>query len=319
MIDSRITFLRYRFASLVLRTRRHFIDKRFSTFYPFLSGNTFRSLCDIHIDSIHNISECSSIIRDLAAVRPPSLHIYCSLSSLETHKERLLFLRFISDSKRSLGDEDCKLSLVLHNGDKVPPEDYLNGLLEFVDTIFSPNIIRESKHLIGIPIGLENFSYNSPSFYNFFYRYHVCATSVPHVLKTNLVHCAFNPHTNLKARKPLLLSIKNSPLGVRNTMTSKDEYQKALLNSFFTLSPPGNGIDCHRTWEAIYLGVVPVLLDGYVSPQLARDLPVHIVSSYEDFLGKDRDFLLDLYYRKISSSSLSKAFVPYWEKKIRGR
>ena len=23
-------------------------------------------------------------------------------------------------------------------------------------------------------------------------------------------------------------------------------------------SPPGNGLDCHRTWEALYLGVTPI-------------------------------------------------------------
>jgi hypothetical protein len=27
----------------------------------------------------------------------------------------------------------------------------------------------------------------------------------------------------------------------------------------FCVSPPGNGIDCHRTWEALYLGVIPVV------------------------------------------------------------
>ena len=32
------------------------------------------------------------------------------------------------------------------------------------------------------------------------------------------------------------------------------------LSSYkFALSPEGNGIDCHRTWECLYLGVIPIV------------------------------------------------------------
>jgi hypothetical protein len=27
----------------------------------------------------------------------------------------------------------------------------------------------------------------------------------------------------------------------------------------FVVSPPGNGIDCHRTWESLYLGSIPIV------------------------------------------------------------
>ena len=29
----------------------------------------------------------------------------------------------------------------------------------------------------------------------------------------------------------------------------------------FVLSPPGHGLDCHRTWEAILLGAIPIVVD----------------------------------------------------------
>lgn len=36
-------------------------------------------------------------------------------------------------------------------------------------------------------------------------------------------------------------------------------YIKNIRTSAYTLSPEGAGIDCHRTWEALYLGSIPVI------------------------------------------------------------
>ena len=37
------------------------------------------------------------------------------------------------------------------------------------------------------------------------------------------------------------------------------EYLKDLRASYLCLSPAGDGIDTHRTWESLYLGTVPVV------------------------------------------------------------
>ena len=49
----------------------------------------------------------------------------------------------------------------------------------------------------------------------------------------------------------------------------------------FVISPLGNGLDCHRTWEALILGCIPIVK---VSPLdiLYEDLPVLIVNSWSD-------------------------------------
>jgi hypothetical protein len=31
----------------------------------------------------------------------------------------------------------------------------------------------------------------------------------------------------------------------------------------YVLSPPGNGIDCHRTWEALFLGSIPIVKKSF--------------------------------------------------------
>jgi hypothetical protein len=42
-----------------------------------------------------------------------------------------------------------------------------------------------------------------------------------------------------------------------------DEYINNICNHFYTLSPEGNGIDCHRTWECLYLNRVPIVTRNF--------------------------------------------------------
>lgn len=67
------------------------------------------------------------------------------------------------------------------------------------------------------------------------------------------------------------------------------EYFSQIARHRFTLSPPGFGVDCYRTWESLYLGAIPVVLR---SPAMSEftDLPILFVDDYgelsEDFLER---------------------------------
>lgn len=49
----------------------------------------------------------------------------------------------------------------------------------------------------------------------------------------------------------------------------------------FTLSPFGVGLDCHRTWEAMVLGTVPIVFSSPIDP-LFEHLPVVIVHDWRE-------------------------------------
>ena len=87
------------------------------------------------------------------------------------------------------------------------------------------------------------------------------------------------------------------------------------MEAKFVLSPPGNGIDCHRTWESIYLGAVPVVLSGFLSEELAESLPVLVVDSYKEFLQYS-DSMLEALFEEISVVRAEKAFMPFWVNEI---
>ena len=51
----------------------------------------------------------------------------------------------------------------------------------------------------------------------------------------------------------------------------------------FVLSPAGGGLDCHRTWEALILGCIPIVKRFNVPLEnVYTDLPVLIVDDWED-------------------------------------
>lgn len=49
----------------------------------------------------------------------------------------------------------------------------------------------------------------------------------------------------------------------------------------FVVSPPGEGLDCHRTWEALCLGCIPIMISTPLD-DMFEGLPVLIVKSWKD-------------------------------------
>ena len=56
---------------------------------------------------------------------------------------------------------------------------------------------------------------------------------------------------------------------------------RMMMQYAFIPSPPGGGPDCHRTWEALVLGCVPIVKKSRLDP-LYEDLPVWIVDDWLD-------------------------------------
>jgi hypothetical protein len=68
----------------------------------------------------------------------------------------------------------------------------------------------------------------------------------------------------------------------------RDDLWELYANLKFGVSPPGGGLDSHRTYEMLYFGMIPIVLEGQVPHNLFENsLPVIIVKSYEDILTAD--------------------------------
>lgn len=91
-----------------------------------------------------------------------------------------------------------------------------------------------------------------------------------------------------------------------NTWVNQSKYA-------FVISPHGNGLDCHRTWEALALGCIPVIKTSPLDP-LFEDLPVLIVKSWSDVTQELLEQTIQDF--KIKTFNLEKLKLSYWKKKI---
>merc|ERR1719347_862771 len=87
-------------------------------------------------------------------------------------------------------------------------------------------------------------------------------------------------------------------------------YGERVKAAKFTVSPPGYGWDCHRTWESILFGSIPIVLSSPHYQQLFSEAPVLAV---KDWKAVTREKLLNF---RTSTSSKKHLFLDYWLERI---
>ena len=84
----------------------------------------------------------------------------------------------------------------------------------------------------------------------------------------------------------------------------------------YVLSPHGAGLDCHRTWEALILGCMPIVKSSSID-DLFANLPVIIVNDWHeinsDFFERAVSYLDG---KELNSEKLS---MQYWKSIIKGQ
>jgi len=84
----------------------------------------------------------------------------------------------------------------------------------------------------------------------------------------------------------------------------------------FVVSPEGAGIDCHRTWEALLLGCVPVVKKNKLSALLER-LPAVLLDDWSDF--NPAHMIQQVNRLKDQKFDFTPLFLKHWEEKVRGK
>ena len=91
------------------------------------------------------------------------------------------------------------------------------------------------------------------------------------------------------------------------------EYFKDISSHRFVICPDGNGVDCFRTWESLYLGAIPIVLSSTTTSYF-DDLPILIV---DDMQAITMPFLQEQYDRITSQDwNMEKIKLSYWKSKF---
>ncbi len=184
-------------------------------------------------------------------------------------------------------------TLVIGESDATQYEKNLSKLYSKVGKIFSNNLVGKSDRCFPVPLGIERQAYRSAGrVRNFQKKYdtNISNRTIPFLI-------AWNDATNTK--RPIYRAEfqNHSDSLVINQRVHASTIHKLMRKTMFVPSPAGNGIDCHRTWEALYLGAVPVVLRSEYFGE--SDWPVLLVDSWSELLEKKDNELKDIYINNV--------------------
>ena len=287
--------VRLRISRVRSRINREFNLKfnRRRTSAPFISGDSFRAISDL-------VWEKSGDSFEIEDVKQGSV-IFCESDCVfELHRNVLSNL-------------SSEITLVLGNSDQNHGEDY-RYLKEnpFVKKIFAQNLLAPMNGFFPLPIGLENLWWAENGRVSDFKR----------LMKGNRIRkprlmWTFSTETNPQVRRESFLQLSEIATADKFGRVSSSKHRRLLSTYSFVASPPGNGLDAHRTWEAMYLGCVPIVLRSYMT-EFYRNLglPVWVIDAYSDLEAYDeRD--LEIKYQEFKPLFQNEAlWFKYWENQI---
>lgn len=231
--------------------------------YPFISGDTYAALCDFIFSKTNVLSNIQTRKLPLKIFLPASLKDEFFFELNKTH------LDF------------AESTLIIHNYDNIPSENEMKRIAARFKRVYSVNWLGDKDIATPIPIGLENWQLLRNGVPRDFQK-NISQGLLPSSDRSIQILSSFSLQTNLVERKKAIdFSISNKDVYHMTSFTSPHDYRELVSQSQFVLSPPGNGADCHRTWEAIYLGATPIVHKDFW-PFSHLELPVVVVDDWFD-------------------------------------
>lgn len=208
--------------------------------------------------------------------------VYANSSLINKTKPVLLESKFVEKLEKFKN----KFILILHNSDQNFSEKHLDIFDRTkVEKIFSQNVTVNDDRVIPLPIGLANSCWEWGT---------ISALNEIEVLvnKANSIYFNFTVEGGARDEKrPACVNALNNLDIPWIENKSFVDYIRELNSYKFIVSPQGNGIDCHRTWEALYLKVIPIVDRNSTTEFYSKLFPIYIVDDWNDLdLNKLEEF-----------------------------
>ncbi len=124
---------------------------------------------------------------------------------------------------------------------------------------------------------------------------------------------------NFKARNRMTnIARRNASCSLRSDgapCTPEEHYVGELLKARYVISPPGSQLDCHRHWEALVFGAVPIVHTSPITRALLDGLPACFVPAW-DALTPDVLKRCDKRLAETRSFDWGRLTVDYWRTQI---
>lgn len=199
--------------------------------------------------------------------------------------------------------------IISHNSDIGVTEKYLKYLQgNKIKAWFCQNREVFHKKLFSIPIGLANSQWDHGN--------QQLIRQIRNELnkKEILVYKNFDINTNYGERYQCHNITHTNGIPLSHKISIAD-YWRTLSKSVFVISPPGNGIDCHRIWEALYLRTVPVVRYHEAFSQFTH-LPILFVKDWESVTINFLRSKIELYITNPNIFDIPLLEIEFWSKHI---
>ena len=227
-----------------------------------------------------------------------------------------------------------KIILVTGDCDETCYQDIFDNVESFLQFInndnlihwFSQNSIIKHKKMTQIPIGLDYHTMtNKPTKWgpklmpleqedilNKIIR-------VPFWERSYKCYSNFHFFTNTKYGYDRIDAIQNIPpklVYYEKEHINREQTWKNQCNFAFVISPHGNGLDCHRTWEALVLGCIPIVKTSELDT-LFTHLPILIVKKWNNVNKKLLKNTIETFKNK--TFNYDKLLLSYWMQIIKDK
>lgn len=121
----------------------------------------------------------------------------------------------------------------------------------------------------------------------------------------HLVFSSFSENTDQRRRGNARINRRKisdilKQRGIQNMIIDHHTYFDMLPSHKFTISPEGNGIDCHRHYEALIAGCIPIIEKHPLTCKKYKNCPVLFTNDYseitEEYLNRKYNQMIDKVY-----------------------
>jgi len=185
------------------------------------------------------------------------------------------------------------------------------------------NIIANHPKIIQLPIGLDYHTISNNPYCNWKLQNEgsspleqenilldIKSSMKPFYERNPKIFANFSIHNDkFHQRKKAFEEIPEDLMDIQMEFQPRTLIWDKISETAFVLSPFGMGMDCHRTWEALILGSIPILCDCPFT-QMFHDLPVLIVKKWSDINAKLLEkTIIDFQKRTFNYNKLD---LKYW-------
>jgi hypothetical protein len=269
------------------------ITKDILNFHKSLKKNIHMSFLDNSYIDIDTIKKCKTIF------------VYTQIFNL--FKEYVL--PYLDSNK-------C-YNIVTHNSDNSIDDTYINILNNYNIRMFSQNVNIRHNSIFSIPIGIANEQWNHGN-KNILLEIINYNSNTLLSNKIDKIYTNFSINTYPQYRQYVYNSLSKYEFSYiipnRNNYTFMN-YKDYLLDMSkykWISCPRGNGIDCHRIWEALYLSCIP-LVDRNINTEYYNDLPIIYIDNWDkiDFIYLKNE--TEKIINNLNNYNYNKLYLKHWK------